>query len=265
MPETFKAMSFNVRGSHHSDGENAWKRRADLNVATIKRYAPDLIGFQELQDGNLKVYEAELPGYEYVLGPEYENRRPHAHNAIFWDRSRLERVRAGGFWLSESPGRFSKSWGSRHVRSVNWVLLRLLPDGEGFLHLNTHLDHVSGPARREGAALIVSWLDRAGIEVPVVLTGDFNCNPGSDTYEVFARAGFADAHLLAGNEPANTFHAFKGEKHRPRREGRIDWVLLRGGRRRWEVRSCEIARDAEPPLYPSDHYPVLARLSLEIA
>lgn len=259
-------MTFNVRGSHHRDGENAWVNRAALNAATIKRLAPALIGFQELQDGNLRAYETELPGYDYALGPRYENRRPHAYNAIFWDSSRLELVRSGGFWLSETPEVFSGSWDTRQVRSLNWALLRLLPDGAGFLHLNTHLDHVSGPARREGAELILRWLERAGIEVPVALTGDFNCEPGSDTYNTFARAGFADAHLLAGNEPANTFHAFKGDRYLPRsgREGRIDWILLRdGSRARWSVRSCGISRDAAPPVYPSDHYPVLAELSIE--
>jgi endonuclease/exonuclease/phosphatase family metal-dependent hydrolase len=178
----------------------------------------------------------------------------------------LELVRAGGFWLSETPERFSKSWDTAQTRSLNWALLRLLPGGEGFLHLNTHLDHRSGPARREGAELIVLWLERTGVGVPVVLTGDFNCEPGSDTYKVFARAGFADAHLLVGNEPANTFHSFKGERYRPRpgREGRIDWILLRDGtRHRWIARSYEVVRDAQPPVFPSDHYPVLASLSLE--
>jgi len=257
-------MSFNVRGSHHPDGENAWENRAALNGATIRRHAPALIGCQEFQDGNLRAYEAGLPEYEYALGPRYENRRPHAHNAIFWDRSRLELVRAGGFWLSETPDRFSKSWATRQVRSLNWALLRLLPGGGGFLHLNTHLDHVSEAAREEGAGLVVRWLERSGVEVPVVLTGDFNCEPGTAAYRTFARAGFADAHILAGNAPANTFHAFKGEGYLPRREGRIDWILLRDGpHRRWAVRSCEVVRDAAPPVYPSDHYPVLARLSLE--
>lgn len=264
-------MTFNVRGSHHPDGENAWGNRAALNVATIRRCWPALIGFQELQDGNLRAYETGLPEYAHSLGPRYENNRPHAHNAIFWDRSRMELVRTGGFWLSETPERFSRSWGTRQVRSVNWALLRTLPDGAGLLHLNTHLDHVSEAARAEGAGLIARWLERADLKVPVALTGDFNCEPGSAAYRVFARAGFADAHLLAGNQPTNTFHAFEGEEYRsrPGREARIDWILLRdnpgadGGGRRWRVRSCEAVRDAEPPVYPSDHYPVVAELSLE--
>jgi hypothetical protein len=63
-------MSFNVRGaSHKRDGVNLWEQRAGMNVETIKRYGPDLIGFQEFQNENLAVYERELPGYTRLLGP----------------------------------------------------------------------------------------------------------------------------------------------------------------------------------------------------
>lgn len=268
MPENFKLMSFNVRGSQRKDGENAWKRRSSLNVRIIEEYAPDLIGFQEHQIGNRKVHDAELRGYERISGPRYENREPHAHNAIYWRADRLELVERGGFWLSDTPEAFSKSWGARHVRSANWARFRLLPGGEEFVHLNTHLDHISGRARMEGARLILRRLEGLGGDLPVVLTGDFNCDPGSKTYGIFAEAGFADAHLAARNGRTNTFHRFQGKGFRPKksgREARLDWILLRDALRdgEWNVRSCEVIRDAAPPVYPSDHYPVLARLSME--
>lgn len=47
---TLKVMSFNIRGfSYRGDGINRWENRAALNVAPIERYAPDLIGLQELR------------------------------------------------------------------------------------------------------------------------------------------------------------------------------------------------------------------------
>lgn len=59
-----RVMSFNVRGaSHMRDGVNVWEQRAAMNVETIRRYGPDLIGLQEVQEPNLDVYERELPGY----------------------------------------------------------------------------------------------------------------------------------------------------------------------------------------------------------
>ena len=264
-----RVMTFNVRGSHHRDGENAWRRRARLNVRTISRQGPDLIGFQELQDGNARVYEREFENYERVLGPRYENRPPHAYNGIYWDPKRLQTLDAGGFWLSESPDSFSGSWETAQIRSANWVRFRPTFGGPEFLCVNTHLDHVSDRARIEGSALILKWLDgpEAG-GAPVLLTGDFNCEPGSKARGIFERAGFVDAHLVSGHGPAKTFHAFRGEGFRgrdPSKEHRIDWLLLRDGSRgaRWVVKSYSIVPDAEHPLYASDHYPVVADLSLK--
>jgi len=91
-------VSFDVRGAYHRDGENSRERRAPLNVKVIERCGPTWIGCQELQDGNLRTYEAELPGYECVLGPRYENSDPHSYNAIYGDPTCLELLDTGGFW-----------------------------------------------------------------------------------------------------------------------------------------------------------------------
>ncbi|BBL78242.1 endonuclease [Rubrobacter xylanophilus] len=256
-----RVMTFNVRGAYHLDGRNVWRRRRGLNARIIREASPDLIGFQELQRGNLGFYERELPSYRHMLGPAYENHPPRAYNAIFWNPELLELAESGGFWLSETPERFSRSWGSRQVRSAHWARFRAVPEGPEFVHLNTHLDHVSGEARRQGSRLITGWLGE--VRLPVLVTGDFNCNPGSKTYEIFASAGFSDVHRRAGNPPENTFHRFMGEGYGSAKEGRIDWILVRDGAgARWEVLSCRTVRDCEPPLYPSDHYPVVADLAL---
>ena len=270
-----RVMTFNIRGAFHRDGANAWSERAALNVATIERHAPDLSGFQELQSGNLAVYRDQLAEYQYALGPKAEFGEPHNYNAIFWRPERLEAVASGGFWLSETPERYSASWDTRCLRAANWVRFRCRDGGADFLHLNTHLDHVSELARVEGSKLLLRQLDQlAAGDLPVILTADFNCNPTSAAYRLYREGGFVDAYLAAGDGDgpgSNTFHGFAGRQHDPRvalNDGRIDWVLVRDSRdgaRRFQVRSCAIVRDAAPPLYPSDHYPVLAELRLEAA
>jgi endonuclease/exonuclease/phosphatase family metal-dependent hydrolase len=267
-----RVMSFNVRGSFRDgDKANAWNNRAASNVETIECWAPDLIGFQELQEGNLETYRERLPQYAHVLGPRYGNRAPYDFNAIFFDPERLELLGSGGFWLSETPEKHSKSWGTRVVRSANWARLGLSETGLTFLHLNTHLDHVSRLARVEGSGLILRKLvELQEDESPAVVTGDFNCRPGTPTYSNFAEGGFVDTFLDAGNEDtvdANTFHAFKGTRYREPRPGlgprRIDWILLKDPRRRIRAVSHSIVRDhdEESGAYPSDHYPVLAELA----
>ncbi len=67
-----RVMTFNVQGATYPvEGVNNWPQRAALNVATIKRAAPDLIGFQEVQRGNLATYQEELREYDHVLGNNY--------------------------------------------------------------------------------------------------------------------------------------------------------------------------------------------------
>jgi endonuclease/exonuclease/phosphatase family metal-dependent hydrolase len=269
---TIRVMSFNVRGSFRDRGKaGAWEKRADVNVETIERRAPDLIGFQELQGGNLETYREKLSQYTCVSGPRYGNRAPYDFNGIFFDPSRLELLDSGGFYLSETPERYSASWKTRVVRSANWAHFRFSGTGLCLLHLNTHLDHVSKLARVEGGRLILRRLtELRRDEEPVVVTGDFNCRPGTPVHRSFAGAGFVDTYLAAGNEDtgdANTFHAFQGARYREARPGlgprRIDWILLKDPRRHVRVGSHLILRDHEEGsgVYPSDHYPVLTELT----
>jgi endonuclease/exonuclease/phosphatase family metal-dependent hydrolase len=268
-----RVMSFNVRGSFRDQGTpNAWGARAALNVGTIVRCAPDVVGFQEVQSGNLKTYGEALPRYDRLPGPEYGNRARPNLNAIFFDGERLRLHDAGGFWLSETPERHSSSWGSKAVRSANWAYFELHGYGPSFLHLNTHLDHVSAAARREGGRLILrrvaELLDHYGESTPVVVTGDFNCRPGTPTYRNFMEAGFVDTYLAGEEEEgvaAHTFHGFRGSRYKDVRPGlgprRIDWILLRDPAQRLRALRHSIARDHDGETYPSDHYPVLTDLA----
>lgn len=272
-------MSFNVRGSFRDLGrpDACWPSRAAENVAALERHAPHLVGLQECQRGNLSTYREHLPRYERLRGPRYGNVPPHDFNAILFDPARLELLESGGFWLSETPGRHSRSWGTRVARSANWALFGTA--GGLIFHLNTHLDHKSGLARRNGSALIIGEVERLIQEfrpgvpaipaIPAILTGDFNCRPGTPTHESLAAAGYADTFLAAGNRDRkgiSTFHAFEGNRYRdphPKRgPRRIDWILLKDPSNRLRIVSHAILRDgADSPPYPSDHHPILAKFA----
>jgi endonuclease/exonuclease/phosphatase family metal-dependent hydrolase len=267
-------MSFNVRGSFRdARKKNAWRNRAALNVATIERCAPDAIGFQEAQSGNLDAYRKHLPHYAHIRGPRYGNVVPHDFNTILFDPERLEPLDSGGFWLSETPEKYSMSWRTRVARSATWALFEVLGTDLSLLHLNTHLDHVSALARQQGSKLIVRRIrgisDRTGVDLPAIVTGDFNSRPGNKAHKTFTESGFVDTFLAAGNEDgegANTFHAFRGAHYRDAHPGRgprrIDWIFLKDPQGRLCIKSHRIIHDADESsgLYPSDHYPILAEL-----
>jgi endonuclease/exonuclease/phosphatase family metal-dependent hydrolase len=271
-----RVMSFNVRGSFRdATKNNAWRNRSDLNVAAIERYAPDVIGLQESQRGNLATYRRRLPRYAQIRGPRYGNALPFDFNAILYDPEKLRPLDTGGFWLSETPERHSRSWNTRVARSATWALFGLTNTDLSILHLNTHLDHVSASARREGSKLIATSAtnisERAGEDPSVILTGDFNARPGSKTYKNLTESGFVDTYLAVGNEDdkaSNTFHAFEGTRYRDphpaRGPRRIDWILLKDPKGRLRTESHRIIHDADEDLclYPSDHYPILAGFSI---
>jgi exonuclease III len=93
-----RVMSFNIRGfSRRGDGINSWENRAALNVATIKRYAPDLIGLQELRAEGLATYREKLPEYAHILGPGAGNKTPHgiSKTTAWWCARRSTLLEAG--------------------------------------------------------------------------------------------------------------------------------------------------------------------------
>jgi endonuclease/exonuclease/phosphatase family metal-dependent hydrolase len=275
-----RVMSFNVRGfSSPADGPHRWPLRAARNVATVREHAPDLLGVQELQAEGLATYRRQLPDHGMVLGPAAGTRRRPEYNAILYAPDRLEVLDAGGFWLSETPDvPSSSSWRSRGVRAANWVRFAVRGTDVTFRHVNTHLDHWSSIAREESARLVLRRLESPGEEAPATLvTGDFNCPPGSAPYRTFLAHGYEDAYLARGfgdrrDEP--TFHAFGGVRsrlvsrfHRVRYGPlpmRLDWILVGDGRQRWRVDEASIVRDRDPVTGapPSDHDPVIAQLCL---
>jgi endonuclease/exonuclease/phosphatase family metal-dependent hydrolase len=282
---SLRVMTFNVANGidTEDDGVNAWAFRAPLNVRTIRRYTPDLIGFQQCDDGNLETYRSALTEYQYILGPAADGPDLYDYNSIAYLPERLELLDSGGFYLSETPRVCSLGWDATYVKALTWARLRCRDDQVEFLHLDTHLEHIGERARVESVRLILRRLPELRAEsLAVIFTGDFNCNPWAPGYRVHVETtftdvcyhllrahGFADTFLAAGGEDSAasfTFHGFEGARYwaaNHHMAGRIDWILTLDGASSVQTKECLIARDAEPPVYPSDHYPVVADLVLE--
>ena len=281
---TLRVMTFNIANAIETedDSENAWALRAPLNVRTIKRYAPDLIGFQQCDVGNLETYRSTLAAYHYIPGPAADGTDLYEYNAIAILAERLELLDSGDFYLSETPEIWALGWDATYVKALTWARFRHREDQTEFLSLNTHLEHIGERAHVESVRLILRRLleVRAG-DLPVIFTGDFNCNPWAPSYRVHVETtftdacyhllrawGFADTFLDAGGEDSAasfTFHGFAGARYWAANHhmgGRIDWILTLDGASSVQTKERLIVRDAEPPIYPSDHYPVMADLIL---
>ena len=251
-----RILTCNVRYSAAKDGDNHWDLRKDYCVEVVRQQAADLICCQEMSGEQQRAFAGGLPGYEWFGMVD----QPHAGtpvNSIFYRRDRFRPISAGGYWLSETPHiPGSRSWESSVIRLCNWLRLEDRASGRDFRLANTHLDHISQPARENQMRLILE--DSAAYEAvfPQILTGDLNCNAANAVIAAVLKAGWVDTyHQLHGSlNPGNTFHGFQGPATTSQ-DGKIDWIFVRGA---LKTTAAEIITTHDGGRYPSDHYFVSA-------
>jgi endonuclease/exonuclease/phosphatase family metal-dependent hydrolase len=271
-----RAMTFNVLTTEipEEDIENpndVWSYRADLNVRTILRYRPDVMGFQEFDDGHRTTYREHFGDYDcFDPGTRCGE---GSGLAIYWRKAKFRPRDAGTFWLCHDPDVPTADWGLEYPLAATWVTLESVETGAPLLFLDTHYEDGPGgeQMRREGTRILLNQIERIAPGLPSIVVADFNCNPWSASYCLYQDAGFVDTYREAGHGDSaevSTFHGFRGKEYFAMEWGvelfwRIDWMLLRDGdRHRFQTTSCTIVRDAEPPVYASDHYPVVSEMLL---
>lgn len=269
-------LSCNIRVALPEDEAtgNGWKARRELCLEVIRAQQPDLICCQEVlreQMDDLTRGLPEFAGFGFE-GPEMDARKEGyqgiAKNPIFYARERYELVTAGGFWLSETPHLpGSLSWESARARHVNWVRLRERASGRSFRVLNTHLDHKSQPAREAQMKMILAEAALYAPDFPQLLAGDLNAGAANAVLQLALDAGWSNTRTAAPGPPeeGNTTHEFLGPKYVPktpgaRKRGPIDHILTHGP---VTTRAWKIIRDGRDGRYPSDHYFLAVKFTLD--
>jgi len=259
--DSLVVMTYNLRYAS-SRPPNAWPDRRPIMKECLRAIMPDIMGTQEGVYHQLKELASDLPEYEWIgLGREGGSRGEFM--AIFFKRARLESLEFDHFWLSDTPSVIgSTTWGNSNRRMVTWIRFRDRVTNREFYLLNTHFDHQIQPAREKSAALVKERAGALNPSIPVILTGDFNAvaedNPAYTTLvgDGFFADTWATAKAREGDTTLNTFNGFEPAR---RESKRIDWILTRGPVRTESVRIVDCASGGQ---YPSDHFPVVARLVL---
>jgi endonuclease/exonuclease/phosphatase family metal-dependent hydrolase len=253
-----KIMTFNLRFASPKP-PHSWPQRRPVMAACIKQSAPDIIGTQEGVYYQLRELASDIPEYDWI-GTGRDGGSRGEFMAIFYRKARFEPLEYDHFWLSDAPGAIgSNTWGNRNIRMVTWVKFRDKETGREFYLWNTHLDHEVQIAREKGAALILEKLRSLDTTLPIILTGDFNAKARANkTYDILIEGGFSDSWFAAtkrGTDVA-TFHGYKpatpGGAH-------IDWILTRGAVQSHESEVITFEQNGQQP---SDHFPVMATLTL---
>ena len=294
-----KVGSYNIRlQPGDKKTPNAWdERKADF-LDLLRKMDLDAFGLQEVCPGQAEYITNNLP--QYVLVGEHRNadRVSGEASPVLYRKDRFEALKCGTFWLSETPdvpGR--KGWGAACPRVCSWMWLKDRRTGKTFCFANTHTDHISALARKEGMLLIIRRMHEfAPTGTPVVFTGDHNCRETEEPAQAVSKL-LKNALYISETPPTGPWRTFTGWKWRDReystvdalklqpkvrnaRKGSPDADKMKNGGYVWEdcgpridyiyvsdgirVKAYATRGDARPgtKLYPSDHFPVTAVLEL---
>ena len=296
---SLKVGTYNIRLQPGDKGTpNAWESRKVDFINLLRRMDLDAFGLQEVCPGQAAYITNNLP--QYVLVGEHRNadRVSGEASPVLYRKDRFDALKCGTFWLSETPDVPGlKGWGAACPRVCSWMWLKDRKTGKTFCFANTHTDHISALARKEGMLLIIRRMHEfAPPGTPVIFTGDHNCRETEEPAQAVSKL-LKNALYLSETPPAGPWRTFTGWKWREKeysttdalkltplvrnaRKGspdadkrqnggyvwencgaRIDYIYVSDGIR---VKSYATRDDPRPgtKLYPSDHFPVTAVIEL---
>jgi endonuclease/exonuclease/phosphatase family metal-dependent hydrolase len=257
-----RVMSFNIRYGTANDGDNHWEKRREMVFNLLRSQKADVIGLQEALRFQIEELLKALPDYAALGVGRDDGQAAGEHCAIFYRKNRFRAEESGTFWLSDTPDvPGSKSWGNQITRICTWARLIDRETGRGLYVYNVHLDHASQPSRERSVRLLLERMRARQRAEPILLLGDLNAG------EENAATRFLTSHLdfplidtfrvrHSGASKVGTFHAFKGATSGEK----IDYVFASLD---FYVLEAQIVRDNLRGRYPSDHFPVTARLLLK--
>lgn len=278
--------SYNIRYDNKGDAEegNGWKQRLPYMSALIQFNDFELMGAQEVLHHQLNDLLTALPGYEYVGIGRDDGKTKGEYAPIFYKTERLALIESGNFWLSEITDRPNKGWDAALPRICTWAKFEDKASGQEFYHFNLHMDHVGVEARKQSAVLVLEKAKEIAGTEPVLLTGDFNVDQESDSYQLITRSGeLRDAYEVAQVRyaPNGTFNAFEVNYQT---QSRIDHIfvskyiqvdrygILTDTYHAEALDSTSVQSGNFPQEYsfkksqarlPSDHYPVMVVLEFK--
>ena len=239
-----------------------WASRLPRVKQLLAHWNLGIVGLQEARIEQLTDLCADGTfGFVGVGRKDPVERGDGEYSAILYRKDTFEPLESGTFWLSETPDvPSSKSWETAYARICTWGQFRHIQSGKTFRHFNTHLDHKSHLAQKNGLMLIIDRMKPFCEDgTPCFLTGDFNFLPERDEFNIPKQllnyAVEASETPLAG--PGGTFHAFHPEE--PRYDAPIDYIYTS---KDIKVKSVRVIDELFDGLPPSDHFPVAADIIL---
>lgn len=277
-------MTYNIRceSGDRNSKDNNWEARRNDFANLVERLSPDVVGFQEVLPDQFEWLKSRFPAYEFIGRGRNANGGGEASPVAF-RRARFNSIANGTFWLSETPDvPGSKGWDAALPRICTYAVLVDKTTGRKFSFANTHTDHMGEAARENGMLLVIERMKDFGKGAPIVFVGDHNCLEWEKPARAVSKV-LKDAMYLSETPPEGTWRTFNFWHWKDKElsiadalkrsvvdrsipgpmsdQKRIDYIYVSKG-----VKVLSYKTDPSPrpgtKLYPSDHFPSLAKIVL---
>lgn len=248
-----KVISFNVRV-----GSN-WTTRQEACVALIKDQQPCVIGFQEA------AYTTQWLYLKDQLKENYDgwglNRDTGKESGsgevmgILYNKSKVEKLEGGTFWLSQTPNKCSYGWDAAYKRTATWGIFKHKATNVTFLYINTHLDNEGTEARVRSLEQIAAFIGKYP-SYPAILSGDMNIESYNEAFKPINEImhNTRDAAPKEYTDYMGTYNGYSASS------SIIDHIYCS---KSLQVVEYHTIKENYGVSYVSDHYPIYAIIKLK--
>lgn len=250
-------MSYNV---YVLDGLGfSHDKRVNGIISTITNEMPDVLGVQEANKDWMERLSSSLTDYSFVGRGRDKNPEKGEFSPIFYKTEKYNLIDSGTFWFSKTPDEPSMDWGAYCNRICTYVVLEDKATGFDFAVFNSHWDHLSPLARVKSAEILSEKTEEIAGDIPIIITGDFNCKADTPAYVKLVESGFIDSKYVSeSTADLGTYHGYT--KKNTAGDLPIDHILFKGTN--GFAHSYKVITDKYDNKYPSDHFAILSEITL---
>jgi endonuclease/exonuclease/phosphatase family metal-dependent hydrolase len=260
--QSLNVISFNIRYDNPGDGENSWPNRKEHVVSLLRFHDAEIFCLQEALISQIRDLEFEFPDFEYYGPCRDDGKEKGEACPVFFRKDLFLMEDSGTFWYSETPDQpGSIDWKANLPRIASWVKLKVIVSNQEVIVVSTHFDHESQLSRNNSARLLKNKLNEIASDLPVIICGDFNDRPESETYRELTSKN-SGLVLLDSRSVSEQIHhgpgfTYTGFDFEGTNGDIIDYVFINN---RFNVIRTAYLTDNRNCIFPSDHLPVFVEL-----
>ena len=253
-------MSYNIRQDTFADNDNHdWSIRKPYMINHIKEQAPDIICMQEVKSNQNTGLANGLEEYGFVWYSRSEDGKEEGLS-IAYKKDKYELVSQDMFWLSETPNKESKGFGSAYLRICVHVILKSLETQKEISVYTIHLEAFSTAEIRAKEMDVV--LDRVSKdERKAIVCGDFNATKKEKCYKSIAELMNSTQAVAKTTDAGITYQDFGSDEEKLSFKDSIDFIFVD---KDFYVRNFDILQEHKEidgeAIYYSDHYAVKSQV-----